>query len=389
MSRFPNLMPNPDCEVDVVGWNGANGGETIARDGTQAFSGSYSCEVTTQAVAGSGMWWANRDGSKIAATAGLTYRMSVWVYGTGSAIGKTFYPSFNWWTGGGSFISNSQGPAVTLASGWQRITYAALAPATTASMQPLFTTTANLGVFSFWADDAWVFADPGCTAETGAFVHVIELDFASGALYLTTAPLPVVATVPYPSGSTASHTFSAIGGELTFDEVAEGVEIGSQQAVLRLAAVDQTVIAAVLNSACVGLQAYVWRCYLSSSWAVQAVTPLFAGFLNDNWLCDDHRPEDPAEAPTATIETRVVDLFSDFDQVRGIQTSLASHQSVAEQTPVAAGATAEHLFANDLGMRYVAVMPSKRFQWGDIQFVIDPTLPYQQRGGGATSGYRR
>src|SRR5207253_427842 len=75
-----NLIENADCEVDVVGWNGANGGETIVRDNTAAFSGAWSCKVTTQNVGGSGCWWSPRAGGRLAAAAATIYTVSVNVW---------------------------------------------------------------------------------------------------------------------------------------------------------------------------------------------------------------------------------------------------------------------------------------------------------------------
>lgn len=232
-------------------------------------------------------------------------------------------------------------------------------------------------------------AGAGAAAEVGARVHLIELDFSGGPLYLTTAPLNILATVPYPDGTTASHTFSAIGGTLGIEEIAEGTDIGSQRAKVHFSGVDPTVIAAVLENGATGLTGYLWRAYLTPSWAIDTVSTLFAGYLNGDWACEDRRPGDPREPATAEISTELVDSFSDFDQSRGIQTALASHQSVAEHAAVLAGATSQHRFADDLFTQYVAVMPWKRFQWGDVLFTVNPTLPYQQRGGGATASQRR
>ena len=231
----------------------------------------------------------------------------------------------------------------------------------------------------------------GAQTQVGAAVarlyHLLEFDFTGGVVHLTTAPVPILASVLRPDGTSAGpYTFSAIGGELTFGEVPESGEIGGGGTVIRLAAVDQTVIAAVLTDSCVGRTASIWRCWFDANWAVVASPALlFSGYLNEDWECEDRRS---AEPPTATIQTRVVDYFSALDQVRGVQTNLASHQSQAEQPAVAAGATAEHLFKYDTFFQYVAMLPTKRFQWGDTIFVIDPSLPVQQRGGLATSGQR-
>jgi len=220
-------------------------------------------------------------------------------------------------------------------------------------------------------------------AESQALCHLLEFDFSGGTLYLTDAPGGVTATVPYPDGTTASHSFSAIGGTCEFGPVAEGTMPGEGNTEVKLSAVDQTAIAALLTNSCLGRNAYIWRCYFDANWAViSSPAPLFVGYLNGDWRCEEDRPVDPAQRGTATLTTRVTDIFSDFDQIRGIQTNLASHQSQPEQpTP----ATTESLFAADTFMQYAAAMAWKRFQWAAQIYVLAPNLPYQQRGGGATA----
>jgi hypothetical protein len=227
-------------------------------------------------------------------------------------------------------------------------------------------------------------------AEVARATHLIELQFTGGTIRLTTAPVNVSAGVTRPDGSVdGPYTFSAIGGELSFGEVAESGDFGGSGTPLKFSAVNQTVIAAVLLNPCVGCLASVWRCHFDATWAVVASpTLLVCGYLNEDWLCEDHRPTDITETPSATIETRVVDLFGALNQVRGIQSNLASHQSQPEQPAVAAGATLEHLFKFDTFFQYVAQLPTKRFQWGDTIFAVDMNLPLQQRGGLATSGQR-
>jgi hypothetical protein len=226
--------------------------------------------------------------------------------------------------------------------------------------------------------------------EVARLVHLIELTYAAGPIRITTAPVPVVASVPRADGTLdGPFTFSAIGGELSYGEVPEGPELGGNATQIRLSAVDQTVIAAVLDSSCVGYPGSIWRCWLDANYAVVANPALLvAGYLNEDWTCEDKRPKKPQEKGSATITTRIVDLFSAFEQVRTIQTNLASHQSQPEQAAVAAGATLEHLFKYDTFHQYVAVLPTKRIQWGDTIFVIDASLPYQERGGLATSAQR-
>jgi hypothetical protein len=219
-------------------------------------------------------------------------------------------------------------------------------------------------------------------AELGALTHLLEFDFSGGTLWITTAPTGITATVPYPDGTSVSHAFSAIGGTCEFDAVNEGTGPGEGNTQVTLSGVDLTVIAALLTSGVLGRNAYVWRAYFDANWAiVSAPALLFCGIMNADWELEEQRPVAPGQAGTAVIRTRLTDLFSDFDQVRGIQTNLASHQSQPEQpTP----ATTESLFANDTFFQFVASMMWKRMQWAGQIFSVSPSLPYQERGGAST-----
>lgn len=145
-TTWANAIDNPDCAVDAVGWAGAWGSETIIQD-------SWGCKVTTINQGGSGHWHLLRNGSRVPAAAGQSYTYRLWVNADAAATGKTFFPGINWWSTT-AYISYSRGPAVTLVSGWQRVTFTATAPAGTASSQPIFTTTDALGVFNYWAKGA-------------------------------------------------------------------------------------------------------------------------------------------------------------------------------------------------------------------------------------------
>ncbi len=149
-----NEIDNSGCEVDVVGWAGAWGSETLIRDNAHAYEGLYSCKVTTVNLGGSGHWNYLRNGLRLPAVAGQTYTYSLWVYSDGGATGKTFVLGINWWNNVPAYMSYSGGATVALVNGWQRFSFTATAPAGTVSCQPLFTTAGAEGVFTYWADAA-------------------------------------------------------------------------------------------------------------------------------------------------------------------------------------------------------------------------------------------
>ena len=73
----PNMLPNPDFETDLAGWNAANGA-TLTRDTTEAYSGSASMKIVTPAVR-------DLEGAvtdNIAVEPGKLYTASAYVKGT-------------------------------------------------------------------------------------------------------------------------------------------------------------------------------------------------------------------------------------------------------------------------------------------------------------------
>lgn len=148
-TTWVNVLDNPDCAVDAPGWAGAWGTETIVADNGY----EYGCKVTTVNLGGSGHWQRLRNASRVPAAAGQTYTYTLWVFADADATGKSFVPGINWWNST-AYMSNSSGAAVTLARGWQRVSFTAMAPAGTASSQPIFTTTSAQGVFNYWARGA-------------------------------------------------------------------------------------------------------------------------------------------------------------------------------------------------------------------------------------------
>jgi hypothetical protein len=147
----PNLIENGEYEVDAVG-SAAVGGSTLVRSNTHAKHGQYSLKITTANSADSGASFTLRSGSRIPAVVGETSVLLVWVYGTGSAVGKTLRLAIAWYTSGGSLISTATQDGYTLVEGWQALRFSAVAPATTATALPAVLTDSAEGVFDLWID---------------------------------------------------------------------------------------------------------------------------------------------------------------------------------------------------------------------------------------------
>lgn len=77
-----NLFLNPSVEVNLTGYGSFSGSETITRVTTQQRRGSYAIQVVTSASTNRGLV-ANNGGTGFLLTAGVTYTVSVDVWGTG------------------------------------------------------------------------------------------------------------------------------------------------------------------------------------------------------------------------------------------------------------------------------------------------------------------
>ena len=123
-----NLVTNPDFETDTSGWTALNGA-TIARNGTSAYSGSYSLLLTTSTTSLPGI----KNSTRVAVTAGLDYTYSAYlrdVTNTNSnwRIALVYYDAA---TGGSQVGSQQNSTSITPnTSGWTRVSITHQVPAT-------------------------------------------------------------------------------------------------------------------------------------------------------------------------------------------------------------------------------------------------------------------
>jgi hypothetical protein len=169
-SARENLIENGDYETDTVGT--AVVVATFARDATNVRRGSWAGKLTTTNTGGSGCFWSNRSGTRIAVTVGQPYTHSIWVYAPAASVGKTFTITLEWYTSAPAANGSSQSGTLTLVAGWQRLNWTGTPPASTATCTPTFYTTAAIGVFDVWVDmvqfEAGAFASSAISTGTGA-----------------------------------------------------------------------------------------------------------------------------------------------------------------------------------------------------------------------------
>lgn len=131
-----NLLENGDVETGTAGWGEGSGVNSIARDNTVAFHGTYSVKYTKTAAPTGGPYWRNVDNTVIAASANADYTLSFYVYANAGSVGMSFNPRTEWYNSSGVNTGISTGPAVALVLGWQRIVLSAISPPGTASVVP-------------------------------------------------------------------------------------------------------------------------------------------------------------------------------------------------------------------------------------------------------------
>jgi len=190
-------------------------------------------------------------------------------------------------------------------------------------------------------------------AQTGTIIHFIELVTSGGTTRLTTAPVDI---------SWDSQTWSGIGGVLLFSVATESSD-GRQSGVeIEISAVDQTVIAAILNNHFRGRSIKIWMGHIDSNGDVIAdPVLLFGGFQNAGWRMAEMRDEEGGGG-VASVSTRAVPRTAELSQSSGIKCNITSHQQY---------------FSGDTFFQNVPNIEGKAVHWGRSGSVIhiQPDIP--------------
>lgn len=194
---------------------------------------------------------------------------------------------------------------------------------------------------------AWVTALEA--SEGYAEVWLLEINTSGGVTRLSTAPVDIDAL---------GETWTGLGGTLELaPEQEESPDFDAQSLELKLSAVDQTILAAILNNNYRGREFILYFGTLDVALGTLVDTPLeaFRGLLNDPWEFSEN-PEAATGGPgTAEIRTRVRGELSAGGGVREIRTNVSSHNAALER----AGET-----AGDTFFQHVPGLENRTIAWG-------------------------
>lgn len=184
-------------------------------------------------------------------------------------------------------------------------------------------------------------------AEQGyADVWLLELVSSSGTIRFTSAPEDQVWD---------SNTWSAIGGQMTFEEASETEDMGAQRVGITLGGVDQTIIAVLLSAnyrgrACI---LYFGQIDLSTGAVVDDPMAVFTGLLNESWSVLEQQPE---RGPgTVEITTTVVGEISARNWHASVRTNVQSHNNMLDRAGLSVG---------DTFFKTVPDISSRNIKWG-------------------------
>jgi hypothetical protein len=155
------------------------------------------------------------------------------------------------------------------------------------------------------------------TSVTGESVHLIEFEFSTGVLRMSTGAVDL---------DWASDTWRAVGGLLQFGGVHESADASDQSVEIRLSGVNQTVVAALLSSNWRGRSVTIWKAFFDPETGAIISTPLrlFRGKQLTQYVVQETRA-DHDRPGTVEITTRVMTELG-IDNRRGIISNVATHQ---------------------------------------------------------------
>ena len=172
----------------------------------------------------------------------------------------------------------------------------------------------------------------------GEFVHLIELDFASGPIRLSTGAQDL---------DWGGFTWEAVGGALEFGGIEETADSKGQGVDINISGVDQSILAVLLGSQYRGRTAKVYRAHLDPTAGKVLDSPLllFQGLQLSPYQVEE---EQQRTGGTVKISTRLSGYFG-VERVRGIQTNVVSHG---------------HEFSGETFFQHVASIANSKVYWG-------------------------
>ena len=175
-------------------------------------------------------------------------------------------------------------------------------------------------------------------AANSTIVHLVELQFSGGTIRFAMTAANI---------SWNSQTWTAVGGNLSFDAVQETADERGQGVAFTFSGVDLALIAVILGENHRGRRMSLWRAHVDNSGAIIAdPVKLFDGLMNEGFEIEETSSREPG---TCTIKTRFVSRLAIFKQSRGFRTQLESHQAV---------------HPGDTFFQHVAAVSGRKIYWG-------------------------
>lgn len=175
--------------------------------------------------------------------------------------------------------------------------------------------------------------------DTAEFVHLLEIEFSGGNLYLSTGAQNL---------NWGDQTWEAVGGLLGFGGVQEIFDGKAQGVDIQLSGIDQSLVATLLTNQYRGRRIRIYRAYLNQATGRVIADPIL---LCEGLQLSAYTVEEAREdrlIGTVTISTRVSSYLG-VTRIRGIQTSVIGHQ---------------HYYPGDTFFQYVPELATKKVYWG-------------------------
>lgn len=175
-------------------------------------------------------------------------------------------------------------------------------------------------------------------AQTGEFAYLLDMEFSGGTVRFTTAAADI---------DWGGNTYVALGGLLQIEAVEETSDFAAQSVLLRITGVNTQVIDILLSEGYIGRLATVRLAHFESDGTVTS-DPLvvWLGYMNERWEIQEKIDR---EQSSCEISAQFISPIARFEQTRGIQADLLSHQ--------------RH-YSTDTFMSHIAATSDLQVKWG-------------------------